>query len=144
MVKRILVSLLGAAAFALVAAQPAAAETITFNVCNTAGASYRGHTSLTTTLVGGQINVVLNEIGPGDFGIFGDDGKSNAFGFNLLGAGTPAGFAVINEIPRAPSTMRQARLTPERTKLPVSAPLSGSELGNNSGGGAPSCRCLSR
>lgn len=98
--RRILVGVLGAAAFALLTAAPAAAETITFDVCNQP--SLCGHMSLTTTFNAGAVNVTVQAVG-GDFGIFGDSGANLALGFNIAGgAGLPAGFSITNINPNPP------------------------------------------
>jgi hypothetical protein len=68
----------------LFVATPTSAATILFDAC-TGEASLCGHMSLTTTLVGSDINVNVEGIG-GDYGIFGDNGNK-AFGINVNGSG---------------------------------------------------------
>jgi hypothetical protein len=82
-VRKLLLSLSVISTFLFLAA-PASAATILFDAC-TGEASLCGHMSLTTTLVGSDINVNVEGVG-GDYGIFGDTGNM-AFGLNVNGSG---------------------------------------------------------
>jgi hypothetical protein len=60
-----------------------------------AGTIQMGDIAVTTTLVGGAIEVaVINVPGGDDFGVFGDSGGSRAFGFNVVDP--DAGVAISN------------------------------------------------
>jgi len=95
-VKKILFGMAVTAALVLSTARPASASTITFNVCNVA--SLCGHMTMTTALSapGGYVDVTINSVPAGDYGIFG----AEAFAFNL--AGSSAGFSITNISPNPP------------------------------------------
>jgi hypothetical protein len=85
--KTLLAAALSAVFFA---ATPASAATIMFDGC--AEAALCGQLSLTTTLNGNVIDVLVSA--PAGYGVFGSTGNNHALGFNVVGSQT--GLAISN------------------------------------------------